>query len=877
MQTLLTYLFSDIVGSTALWEGQPAAMRADLARHDELMHASIAAHHGTIFKTAGDAFYATFRRPRDAFAAACNAQRTLQTTSWSVSGGITVRMAIHTGESEQRDGDFFGAAVSRTARLLGLADAGHVIVSDATAQLLRETTDASIDLYDHGFHVLKGFTLPARVFQARYDAPLGDVRPLCVPLPSYRSNLPPQPKALIGRERAIDTLTERVASEQLVTIAGFGGVGKSALALQVASAVRARYPDGTWIVDLVNTADAEMVAAQIAGPLGTGSDALLVIDNSDRHIESVARAVRDLRQSRPQLHILTTSREALQLDGEAVWRVAPLDTPAATALMIERLSARDQTFEVTRTAQRAIDEIVTTLDGIPLAIEFAAARFPGLGVTEIAAKLGDRFRLLRSSDRGANVGRRTLREVLAWSFDGLSRDEQLLLKQLTIFPGSWTLDAAEFVCRASTLDPDDIYELLSQVVEKSLVESEGAERRYRLLGTVRAYAAALDLDAAPPWAQVERLQADYAAAQVAAAFADTELGPDARRTLFDRDFENFLAAIRFYTEGGESERALRLTLDLRELWIERGHPLQGRIVLTRVIDLFDPKDTRTDLIAARMARAVVNNILGAFDEARIEAQVVLTYAIETNDVKLTADALNTLGFSALRLGETEDALALYERGREVSAGVYLVGEARALYNLGVAAANRGDTATARAFYERSIALFRDTRDRWRIAFVLNGLARLSFESGDIAAGRAAAEEALAVRLDIEDRGGIIDALALLAQIDRTAGDDESAKMRLRLLFTSHWLPEFTEEAGDALDVVADWLLATGRAREAAMIDGTRAAFTPASRMESVGPSSAERETRLRAALGDRAFELEHAAGELIDPADIPARLARYWD
>jgi predicted ATPase/class 3 adenylate cyclase len=498
----VTFLFTDIEGSTRLWEAAPSAMAPALERHDDIVRGAVQANHGYVFATGGDGFAAAFARVRDALSAGTSAQAALQAEPWPTGARLQVRMAAHTGDAIEREGDYFGTAVNQAARLLALAHGGQFLCSGATAALVV----AEVPLVDLGEHRLKDLSLPQRVFQVgRGQFPaLRSVEAAATNLPMVRTEL-------IGREADLGALSRLLVERKLTTVTGVGGVGKTHLALAAASTAAPGYVDGCWFVDLSTvTGDAD-VATVAAGALqapAAGTEALatylsprrllLVLDNCEHVLDGASRLAEAVLAHAPDVTVLATSREALGVDGEAVYRVGTLPLPeegagaqgartsAAVQLFIDRSGSVTAPFELGEGNVDAVVSICRHLDGIPLAIELAGARARSMPVGDIARRLGERFPLLSSGNRRVDDRHRTLLAAVSWSHDLLSDAERTVFRRLSVFPGSFDLPAVEAVCAQDDLE---VIEILLRLVDRSLVAYEANEERYHLLETIRHYAA----------------------------------------------------------------------------------------------------------------------------------------------------------------------------------------------------------------------------------------------------------------------------------------------------------------------------------------------------------------------------------------------------
>ena len=516
----VTFLFTDIEGSTKLWEAHSELMRETLARHDLLVRDAIIAGGGAIFKTMGDAFCAAFSSSEAALAAAAAAQRSIVAECWPDETPIRVRMALHTGAVESRRGDYFGQPLNRVARLLAAGHGGQVLLSLAAQELARDALPAGVTLRDLGERRLKDLIRPERIFQLLAPDLPAEFPPLKT-LDIRRHNLPIQLASFVGREREMQEVKAFLRSSRLVTLTGAGGAGKTRLAMQVGADRIDDFSDGVWFVELAPLSDPALVTQTMAAVLGLkeapgvslaatllrelkNKELLLVLDNCEHVVEAAARLCDALLANCAGIRILATSREALRTPGEVTYRVPSLATPdpgsnneiesltqyAAVQLFIDRAVAVKSTFQVNNANAPAVAGLCFHLDGIPLAIELAAARVKSMTAEEINERLGQRFRLLTGGSRTALPRHQTLRALIDWSYDLLSDQERNLLARLSVFAGGWTLAAAENVCsgHGSERGIDGRSAGLSRRQEPSSGRGARGRDRYRLLETVRQYA-----------------------------------------------------------------------------------------------------------------------------------------------------------------------------------------------------------------------------------------------------------------------------------------------------------------------------------------------------------------------------------------------------
>jgi len=514
----VTYLLSDIEGSTRLWEDHPDTATTMLARHDEIIESKTKAHGGIVVRPRGegDSRFCVFARATDATAAALAMQLAFAKEPWGEP--FRVRIALHTGEAEVRAGDYYGSAVNRCARLRAVAHGEQILVSSATEELVRDALPSASSLRDLGSHRLRDLTAPMHVFQLCHPDIRGSF-PRLQSLDTVANNLPIQLTSFVGRDAETQEIRALLEQHRLVTLTGSAGCGKTRLALQVAAELLDTFGDGSWFVDLAPVADPALVPQAIARVLGLQEErgtpliddildslrarrVLLVLDNCEHLLSASAQAASKILLHCPDVRVLATGREALGVGGEASWRVPSLSVPdegggiealaksEAAALFIARARSADASFTVTDEDVPAIQQLCARLDGIPLAIELAAAVAGVLTPDQIAARMGDRFRLLTGGSRTALERQQTLRAAVDWSHALLSEQQKILLRRLSVFAGGFTLEACEDVCSGGQVEAADIFDSMSALVAKSLVDVQRAGRatRYRLLETMRQYA-----------------------------------------------------------------------------------------------------------------------------------------------------------------------------------------------------------------------------------------------------------------------------------------------------------------------------------------------------------------------------------------------------
>jgi predicted ATPase/class 3 adenylate cyclase len=518
----VTFAFTDIEGSTQRWERDRAAMQTAVRRHDDLMRAAIAGHEGHVFKTVGDAFCAAFARPEDAVAAMLSVQRVLDAEDFSAVGGLRVRAAIHTGTADERDGDYFGPAVNRVARLLAIGHGGQVLISGVTAGLVRDALPSQASLRDLGEHRLRDLTRSEHVHQLRAPG-LAAEFPALRSLDAHPNNLPLQFNPLIGRETEIEEITALVERHRLVTIVGSGGIGKTRIALQVAANLLDGSGGGVWFIELAPLSNGDYIPATVAHAMGLtlagegdplanlanalrAKKVLLVFDNCELLVEPAGRVISTILRACPDVKALATSRQRLGISAEETYHLPSLGVPkedearrigarealhfAATALFVERARSADKRFALTDDNAPIVADVCRRLDGIPLAIELAAARIKMLSPRQLRERLNERFRVLTGGSRDVMPRQQTLRALIDWSHDLLDARERALFRRVGIFVNGFTLEGASAVGNGDGLDELDVFDALASLVDKSLVlaEPEADGSRYRLLESTRLYA-----------------------------------------------------------------------------------------------------------------------------------------------------------------------------------------------------------------------------------------------------------------------------------------------------------------------------------------------------------------------------------------------------
>lgn len=805
----ITFLFTDIEGSTALWEQHPGSMRDALHSHDTLLRTIIEGQGGHVFKSLGDAFFAAFASAPDAVRAALDAQRALAAQEWGLPSRLKVRMALSTGEAQPRDNDYFGPALSRVARLLAAAHGGQTLLSEATAANVRRSLPTDASLRDLGRHRLKDLPEPQTTFQFLHPDLPDDFPPLRS-LQAFAHNLPWQLTNFVGRSREMGDIQQKLSGTRLLTLTGVGGSGKTRLALQAAAELVDRYPDGVWLVELASLSDPALIAQTVASSLSVHEEryyplektltdhlrnrtTLLILDNCEHLLDACARLATQLLQACPHLTILATSREALNISGENLYPVPPLPTPDlerlpaldslreydGVRLFLERAEAASPTFRLSATNAAAVAQICRRLDGLPLALELAAVWVNALSVEQISQRLGQRFRLLTGGNRAALPRQQTLLATVDWSYDLLSEPERALLRRLAIFTGGWTLEAAEAVCPGTDIDEWEVLDLLSRLAEKSLIviEQQGSAIRYRLLETLRQYG--LDrLAEAGEVSQMQERHRDYFLAQAEAAEGHLFGSPEQMLwlTRLDLDYANLRAVLQNCAAAeGDAASGLRLTGALWRFWDIRSHFTEGREWLTEMLDKNRdaPDSLRTrSLCGAALLAARQND----HEAATALAEDGLAQGRTRDDTWEIAFCLSVLGYVEYYRGNADRSAALLEEGVELFRRLESKwGVAFSLFLLGAASLSRGDYQRTTALCREGAVLARELGDKWNQAWSTYFLGVAASAQDDFPEAKGRLEESLTLFREVGENFGISYALyslghaALLQEDYRSAG------------------------------------------------------------------------------------------------------------
>jgi predicted ATPase/class 3 adenylate cyclase len=814
----VTFLFTDIEGSTERWEHHREAMKAALARHDHVLGSAITANNGYIFKKMGDAYCAAFRTAPEAVRAAIAAQQALVKEDFSAVNSLSVRMALHTGYAEERDRDYFGPSVNRVSRLLSIGHGGQILVSAAASDLVQgELPHASLRAL--GAHRLKDLAHPEQVFQVVAAGLDTDFPPLRS-LDSLPNNLPLQVTSFIGRDEDVEEVKKLLERTRLLTLTGSGGVGKTRLALQVGAEVLDQHPDGVWLVDLAGLQDSDLVVSEVASVLGVrvGADraladsivyalkskrSLIILDNCEHLITAAAHIAGAIIKGAPNVRVMTTSREGLGIAGETIYRVNSLAVPKSSgdvnavnasqfgsiALFVDRATAADTRFVLSDADAKVVADICRSLDGIPFAIELAAARVKLMSVTHLAERLKERFRILTGGDRTALPRQQTMRALVDWSYNLLNERERTILNRTAVFAGGWTLDAASEICSDAAIEQWEVLDLLSSLVDKSLVVVEvgGGTERYRLLETTWQYARE-KLAAAGENETLNRKHAEYFLRIAEAADAAYESTPSERWiAALEPELDNFRAVMGWaLVNKHDVMLGAKLAAALRMVWITVGSRIEGLRWINLALDACGDAEPGPTTVKLWLGATI--NTEGFGETGWEAAERAVAQARLLDDKSLVAIALANYAFALDRRGRFDEAQAAYVDVspllRETGATKQL---ARVLSWWSIIHFIRGTSDEARKGFSEALSLAKSVADVQLTATVLGNIGELAFAEGDVDAAIANGEEAVKLRVDTKNPTGIANAYSNLTAYRLAKRDMAGAKEDARRAV--HWARE----------------------------------------------------------------------------------------
>ena len=799
----VTFVFTDIEGSTRLLRRIGGRYAGVLERHRELLRGAVANQGGVEVDAEGDGLFFAFAVAKSAIAACIAGQRALVTEPWPPGVTLRVRMGLHTGEATPFNGKYVALAVHQAARVASAAHGGQVLVSDATAAAVTEALPTSSSMQQLGTYRLKDFDTPVILFQVCHpDLPRDFAAPRVSPAEFH--NLPTSLSSFIGREREIAEVEKLLIVGRLVTLTGAGGCGKTRLALEVATRKLKLFADGAWFVDLTTLSDPQLVGQTVIHALGAREEPgrpvldslegfvadrelLIVVDNCEHLIHGCAVMVEHLLRAGPRVRVLATSRETLRLPGERIWRVPSLSLPDRDAspdavmgsesarLFLERARAVRADLVVSDEDSAVLAEIVSRLDGIPLALELAAARADMLSLVVIATRLDDRFRLLSRGPRTALPRQQTLAGAIDWSYGLLSDPERTLFRRLSIFAGRFSLEAVEAVTTGPDLDSGDILDLVANLAAKSLVIVTGQDnsQRYRLLETIRAYAAD---KLSGTGEQAELRDRHLAWFLDLAELAEAQLAGSGRRRLMqalEADQENFRRALGHSVETRAVDCGLRLAAALAPFWTSHGNWKEACGYFEELLQLA-PDDAPT-LSKALVAAGNIFILRGDYATSEVLLERAQTRARAAGDADLLAQSLSGLGYIAFRKSRHDEAEALWTEALDAGRKAGDSRAATVLRSLAISAGARGDQQRCAHLLEEGLALASKGRDEQLRRLLLSSTAEMNLWMGRYDVARDQYAKALQLADEIGDQTGRASLLADLGWIGFLRGEYHEAQ------------------------------------------------------------------------------------------------------
>jgi len=802
----ITFLFTDIEGSTKLSQQFPDKLPAALEKHHAILIKEIESNNGFIFQNVGDAFCCAFGSSEDAVKAAVDIQINLANEKWD-EAVIKVRVGIHSGNAEWNGKDYMGyITLARAARVMSAAYGGQILVSNDAYEFCKDNCEnvrvKNISFRDLGERRLKDVIEPIRLYQVLSKDLREDFPPLDT-LDARPNNLPLQLTSFIGREKEMKQVKEALKLNRLVTLASAGGSGKTRLALQTAAEVIDDYEYGVWFVDLAALNDPALLTATIIVALGIKEQSkktteetlidflkekeiLILLDNCEQLVHACADLTERLLSSCSKLKIIATSREALNCKGEKTYRIPPLTMPdpnsnytpeqlaqyESVRLFIERALMVNPEFRVNNENSHALAEICSRLDGIPLAIELAAARTNALPVVKIYERLDDRFSLLTGGKRTALPRQQTLRALIDWSYDLLSGEEKLLWCRLSVFSGGWTLEAAEEICSDDKINKSVILDLLSQLTEKSVIIYDESKERYRILESIKQYGIEKLSDGYEVY--LRHLNFFLELSEKAALQLRSEKARFWLDTI-DADHSNFISAIDWSVSNEIADKGAIIAAALGNFWNTAGHYSTGIrlneniLQSTRAIDKSSKVKVLTWLCVFKYHQ-------GDYEQVRRYSEECLAISKTISDKKGIAESLHNLGKVADIKGDYEQAKKYHEESLAFKNEIGdKNGMADSLQSLGNLSVDQGDYEKAQKYFEESFAIKKEMGDKKGMASNMNSLGCLSSFQGDYEQAKKYHEESLAYNKDIGSKMGVAISMGNLGMIAFNQGEYEQAK------------------------------------------------------------------------------------------------------
>ncbi len=814
----VTFLFTDIEGSTRLAQEFPSELQSVLDRHHVILRNAFESGNGFVFEIIGDAFCCAFSNAEDAVKAAVNAQLNLRSENWK-EATVKVRIGIHSGEAEWNGHRYNGyITLARTARVMSSAYGEQIIISNSTYDLVKDKFDKYDDLdisfRDLGERRLKDVIQPIRLYQIMSPELRKEFPPLKT-LDARPNNLPVQLTSFIGRQSEMEQIKTLIKKTHLLTLTGSGGAGKTRLALQAAADIIDDFPNGIWFIELASVSDSAMVTRTVMKifnlkeehektPEETLCDflkdreTLVILDNCEHIVDVCASLAETLLSRCPKLKLLATSREALRCRGEKIFSVSSLEIPdpsesmttekleqyEAVRLFIERAITADSDFKVNNDNAPALAQICYQLDGIPLAIELAAARVKILSVEKINEKLSDRFSFLTDGKRTALPRQQTLKAMVDWSYELLSEKEKLLLNRLSLFSDGWTLEAAEEICSDSRLNKNGILDLLSQLTDKSLIIAVTSIQRYRMLETIRQYAeekltSSEDAGEKDELDKIMLKHLDFYTLFAAKAREKIE-GESQKEWMEKIEYEtyNFRVAILNSIIRNKAEKGLRIAVNLARYWEIRGYNSEALRYFEELLNA--DNDVNSEIRAsAYQWMGSFEWITGNYERSKTYYEKSLAINKETGNKKGIGILLNNLGLLANATGEYEKSKSMSEEScryfKEINDERLI---ADSLLNLGAPLINLREIDYAEKVFNECLILYRKLQDARGIAMTLTNLGSLAGLKSDFVKAMEYLSESLSIQRDLKDNRAMAVTLENIGSIEGYTGKYSEAEFHL---------------------------------------------------------------------------------------------------
>ena len=802
----VTFLFTDIEGSTKLSQDFPDTYHDLLERHNEILQNAVESVNGFVFKTVGDAFCCAFQKTEDAIRAAVQAQKKFNSENRDDTF-IKVRMGIHKGNAEWVGNDYMGyITLARTSRIMSAANGSQVLISDDAYESVKEFIEMEISFRDLGERRLKDLIQPMKLYQILSDGILSEFPPLQT-LDARPNNLPVQLTSFIGREKEMADIKKILKDSRLVTLLGSGGSGKTSLAMHVGADVIDSFAGGVFISEFANVSDPSLIRQTLMNTLGINEakgqspdktlteyikdrEMLLIFDNCEHLIHDCASLAEMLLSSCPDLKIIATSREAFNSSGEKTYRVPSLSHPdpnidytpeklnqyESVRLFIERALVLNQNFMVTNENAPALAQICFQLDGIPLAIELAAARIKVLSVEGINERLNDRFKLLTGGKRTALPRQQTLKAMIDWSYNLLSEKEKILFQRLTIFTGGWTMESAEEICSDEMIDEYEFLDLMENLSDKSLIKvvekTDGF--RYTMLETIKKYGDELLSGSGK---KSELMEKHFMYFKRFADKSDERLtGSNQKEWVkrFDSEIGNLRDSLNWSLKN-KPESALMMSVNMTKFWEIRSYFSEALEFLRKSSEQADTSDSLLKANALH-SQGLFNIYQGNYSDSKKLLEKCLKIFRELNNKDGEAKTLLAIGTIALFESDYEKLNILSEESLKLSEEIKNKSySARIIQNLAVSLMQKGEFDSARDKFNESLSFYRELNDTVQIAKIIGNIGVLEFWLRNFDKARIAYEESLQVRIEMGDRHGTAIALTNLGAVAISIKEYEEAE------------------------------------------------------------------------------------------------------